>query len=333
MSATEDFSAINAAKADFSSIYVQPDPRSYFRTLGALGYSIPHLARPIFEQLIEARQRAKGGPITVLDLGCSYGINAALMKYRVSYDQLTERYDSLGHQPLEPAQLLEMDRHYYASWPKRRDITVIGLDISEPAIRYAQGCGMLDIGFAADLENQAVPPEMAAALAKVDLIVSTGCVGYVTQKTFEKLALCAAGNAAGMAPWVASFVLRMFDYGEIAATLQQYGLVTEKFEGASFVQRRFRDEEEMRGTLDALAQRGISPTAKEAEGLFHAELFCSRPEAEIRRSPINKLVSVSSGMNRNYGRRPRLSTPRAASKPKSANAGKAMPRLGRNAAE
>src|SRR3546814_7778219 len=78
MSATEDFSSINRSKADFSAIYVQPDPRAYFRTLGALGYVIPHLARPVFDQLIEARQRAKGGgPITVLDLGCSYGVNAA----------------------------------------------------------------------------------------------------------------------------------------------------------------------------------------------------------------------------------------------------------------
>jgi len=314
MSATGTFSTINAAKADFSSIYVQPDPRSYFRTLGALGYSIPHLARPIFEQLIEACQRAKGGPITVLDLGCSYGINAALMKYRVSYDQIVERYDSLIQQSLDGDSLMEMDRHYYAAWPKRRDITVIGLDISEPAIRYAQASGALDIGFAADLENDAPSPEMAAALSKADLIVSTGCVGYVTSKTFETLLRCAAGKV----PWVASFVLRMFDYGDIAATLRARGLVTEKFEGASFVQRRFRDEDEMRATLDALAQRGINPVAKEAEGLFHAEFFCSRPEAEIRQQPINKLVSVSSGMNRNYGRRPRLAQPRASAKPKAA---------------
>src|SRR3546814_7151487 len=58
-----DFLEINRGKADFSAIYVQPDPRAYFRTLGALGYVIPHLARPVFDQLIEARQRARGGQI------------------------------------------------------------------------------------------------------------------------------------------------------------------------------------------------------------------------------------------------------------------------------
>lgn len=299
----EDFSSTNQSKADFSSIYVQPDPRSYFRTLGGLGYAIPHLARPIFDQVIEARQRAKGGPITVLDLGCSYGINAILMKYALSYDQLVERYDALAQQTLTSSELLQLDKHFLAAWPRKRDIRVIGLDVSRQAVGYAEACGALDIGIVADLENDPVPAWALPELAKVDLIVSTGCVGYVTSKSFEKLVACSA-----QAPWVGSFVLRMFDYAGIAHTLRGHGLQTEKFEGASFVQRRFRDEEEMRGTLDALAQRGISPAAKEADGLFHAEFFCSRPPAICAAEPVQKLVSVSSGVNRSYGRRPRQNT-------------------------
>jgi SAM-dependent methyltransferase len=304
MSTIDDFSAINRSKADFSAIYVQPDPRAYFRTLGALGYVIPHLARPVFDQLIEARRRARGGgPVTVLDLGCSYGVNAALMKYAVDYDQLAERYDTLTYQQLAPEEILRLDRHYFASWPKRHDIRVIGLDISREAIRYAEDCGILDAGIVADLESDEISPLAAQELAKVDLIVSTGCVGYVTNRTFEKLAVCTAN---GEAPWVASFVLRMFDYGDIAQTLKRQGLVTQKFEGATFVQRRFRDEAEMRGTLDALGQRNLSPAGKEADGLFHAELFFSRPKDETEAQPINRLVSVASGVNRNYGRRPRV---------------------------
>src|SRR3546814_12223073 len=100
MSATEDFSSINRSKADFSAIYVQPDPRAYFRTLGALGYVIPHLARPVFDQLIEARQRAQGGgPITVLDLGCSYGVNPVLRNYAFTYDHLPQRAKTQTYHP------------------------------------------------------------------------------------------------------------------------------------------------------------------------------------------------------------------------------------------
>ncbi len=299
----QDFVEINRSKADFSAIYVQPDPRAYFRTLGALGYVIPHLARPVFDQLIEARQRVKGGPITVLDLGCSYGVNAALMKYGVTFDQLTERYDALSFAALGGDDIRNLDRHYFSAWPKRRDIRVIGLDVSRQAVSYAEACGILDLGIVADLEREEIPDWAAAELAKVDLIVSTGCVGYITNKSFEKLAVCTAN---GEAPWVASFVLRMFDYADIAQTLKRQGLVTERFEGATFVQRRFRDEEEMRGTLEALSARGVTAAAKEADGLFHAELFCSRPEAETKARPLNRMLSIASGVNRNYGRRPRL---------------------------
>ena len=306
----EDFSASNESKADFSSIYVQPDPRSYFRILGGLGYAIPHLARPVFDQVIDACERAKGAPLTVLDLGCSYGINAILMKYALSYDQLVERYEALAQQALSPADLLNLDRHFLAAWPRKRDIRVIGLDVSAPAVTYAEASGALDVGIVADLENEAVPDQARTELAKVDLIVSTGCVGYVTSRSFEKLVDC-----TGSVPWVASFVLRMFDYGGIANTLGQHRLQTEKFEGTSFVQRRFRDEEEMQGTLAALAQRGVSPVGKEADGLFHAEFFCSRPPAICAAEPLQRLISVSSGVNRAYGRRPRLGQTSRQSKP------------------
>ncbi|MEL0029183.1 MAG: hypothetical protein VW625_11120, partial [Perlucidibaca sp.] len=127
--------------------------------------------------------------------------------------------------------------------------------------------------------------------------------GYITSKTFEKLAVCTTN---GEAPWVASFVLRMFDYTDITRTLARQHLVTQKLEGATFIQRRFRDEAEMRGTVEALAQRRVNPAGKEADGLFHAELYFSRPEAESAAHPINRLVSVASGVNRNYGKRPRL---------------------------
>src|SRR3546814_10867110 len=100
----------------------------------------------------------------------------------------------------------------------------------------------------------------------------------------------------------------MFDYGDIAQTLKRQGLVTQKFEGATFVQRRFRDEEEMRGTLDALSGRNLSPAGKEAEGLFHAELFCSRTKAESDAMPINRLILVASGANRKFGRRRHVTT-------------------------
>lgn len=299
--ATASFRAINRDKADFTNIYIQPDPRAYFQMLGALDYVIPHLAQPIFAQLIEERRRTARGPITVLDLGCSYGINGMLLKYDVSYDAVRERYETPAVQRLAPEVLLSLDRHFLASWPSRPHIRVIGLDASWRAVEYAKNCGAIDAGIVADLEAEEIPVEARAELAEVDVIISTGCVGYIASTTFEKLAAC---RAKGAPPWVASFVLRMFDYREIANALSRQGLITERFEGATFIQRRFRDEDEMGSTLRILEERGLDPAGKEGDGLFHAELFVSRPPKEVARHPINRLVSIASGTNRRYGRRP-----------------------------
>jgi hypothetical protein len=129
----------------------------------------------------------------------------------------------------------------------------------------------------------------------VDIVVSTGCVGYVTSKTFQRLARLAR---RGRPAWVASFVLRMFPYDDIEATLATLGLETEIFEAATFVQRRFANFEEMEATIKAIEERGLDPRGRESDGLFHADLFISRPPAEIARRPIQKLVSVVSGANK-----------------------------------
>jgi hypothetical protein len=115
----------------------------------------------------------------------------------------------------------------------------------------------------------------------------------------------------GSSPWVVSFVLRMFPYDTIEAELAQHGLVTEKLGGVTFVQRRFHSESELEATLKAVQARGLDPHGKEADGLFHAELFVSRPEAEVRDNPLSEIVSVTSGENRRYGRRYRWGSRKA----------------------
>lgn len=305
--ARHSFADTNRAKADFNSIYVQPDPRAYFNVLGGLDYVIPHLAQPVFQQLIAALRRKRRKPLTVLDLGCSYGVNGALMKYGITLDVLRERYGAAALQRVSAAELARLDRNFFGGWPADAHLRVIGLDVSKPAIDYAQACGAIDIGIAADLENGELPAWAAAEIGKVDLIVSTGCVGYVSDRTFARLL---NGRSGTEAPWVASFVLRMFGYDAIDRTLAAHGLVTEKFEGATFVQRRFRDTTELDGTLDALEARSIDGAGRESEGLFHAELFVSRPQQDVVRATLPRIVSIASGINRRFGPRPRSGAPR-----------------------
>ncbi len=291
----KNFSSINEAKANFDQIYVEKDPRQYFNYLGQLDYIIPHLAQPVFDQLIRARAATQSGPVTVLDLGSSYGVNGALMKYALGYDALRDRYTAPSLQGLSSDEMLELDRSFYRSWPRDPGVKVIGLDVSENAVRYAEQSGTMDVGICADLEAEDPSPEVAAEISQADIIVSTGCVGYVTAKTFDRvLALASKGRPA----WVASFVLRMFPYDKIERSLAGFGLETEKFEGATFVQRRFKDRKEMEAAVTAVEALGIDTRGHETDGVYHADLYVSRPRDAIEALPVQKLVNVVSGANK-----------------------------------
>jgi len=130
------------------------------------------------------------------------------------------------------------------------------------------------------------------------VILSTGAVGYVTDKTYRRIL-----GAARRTPWIISFVLRMFPYDSLSSTFAEYGLVTERLASAVFVQRRFRDIAEFEGTLQGLKDRGVQTDGFESDGLLRAELYVSRPPADAWTVPIDDLVTVCSGLNRPVGTR------------------------------
>jgi SAM-dependent methyltransferase len=285
-------------KANFNSIYSQPDPRAYFRELYGLDYIIPELARPVFASIVTELEHLRGRPLRVLDIGCSYGINAALLQYPVDLDRLAKRYANLPESEIGPAQLAMLDRSYFRSWP-RHEIEIIGLDASEPAVSFARITGVLQGAIVGDFECDPLPSDAQDVLSGIDLVISTGAIGYVTEKTIAKV-LTAIGEPR---PWVASFVLRMFPYDPIAAALDHAGLVTQKLPGTTFVQRRFESEDECRQVTSRLKALGIDPTGKESEGLLHADFYLSRPKHEAVGAPITDIVSIELGTRRSFGRR------------------------------
>lgn len=285
-------------KACFDDIYIQEDPREYYRVLYGLDYIIPDLARGIFRNIASAVAERRNRPIKVLDLGCSYGTNAILLRMPLDLARLAQRYADLGAHGLAASELAELDQNYFRSWP-RQPMTIVGLDASAPAIAYAVRTGALDDGIALDLENGELTPRARALLRDVDLIISTGCVGYVSERTFSEI----LGAIEGPAPWIASFVLRMYPYTAIETELRRRGLATEKLEGTTFVQRRFHSERECWDVLRCLEQGGISTLAKESEGLLHAEFYLSRSPSDVKAVPLEQVVSVTTGEHHAFGRR------------------------------
>ncbi|GAA0727186.1 class I SAM-dependent methyltransferase [Sphingomonas japonica] len=263
-------------KANMSAIYDQADPRAYFRELGKLDYAIPAAAQPVFQRMVDAIRARRKGTVHALDLGCSYGINAALLKYPLAMADLQARWTDPVLHGIDSDAVREVDRAYFDAQPCA-DVRVIGLDPSEPAIAYAEDVGILDDGVTLDLERNAVPPALAETLAPIDMIVSTGCVGYVTQRTFAALM---PAVTAGAAPWIGNFVLRMFPYDAIEQTLGGWGYVTEKLEGETFAQRAFASDIEQERVMAQVDRLGLDTAGLEADGALHAEFFLSRPKNE-----------------------------------------------------
>lgn len=293
------YSVANDAKENFDSVYQSEDPRRYFAELGSHDYIIPHVAERVFSQIILARREKGDQELTVLDVGCSYGLNGALLKYPLHWDDLQARYTNTALQTLTSSQLLDLDKHFFASWPRRSNLRMIGIDTSANAIRYAERVGTIDEGYTLDLERQPLPRAIGVALGEVDLVISTGCIGYVTERTLGRLAEV---TGKGRQAWYVSFVLRMFPFDDIAAALRTQGLETERLEGVTFVQRRFSSGDERRRTLKAIRDRGLDPQGIESEGFLHAELYVSRPAADAAARPLSQLVSIASGLNKSVRR-------------------------------
>lgn len=268
----------STGKISFEHIYTEPDPRAFFGTLRGLDYSIPQQAKAYFAKLIdEYRAETDVEVPTVLDLGCSYGVNAALRRCDTSMERLYDHYrDS---EALSRDELIARDRRMV----EKDTVRFIGLDASAPALDYALAAGFIDDAIHADLESEDPTEEQRALLAEVDIVISTGCVGYVTEKTLVRI-------ARENRPWMAHFVLRMFSYAPVAECLAELAYDTTGVDGV-FRQRRFASAEERTQILDNLSVAGVDPRGLEDDGRLYARLFVSRPNGAAGRlaSALNAL--------------------------------------------
>jgi hypothetical protein len=278
-----------SGKANFDLIYDLEDPREYFNVLREFDYCIPRHGQRLFSSLIEARrEEAEERSLRIVDICCSYGVNAALLKYETTLDDLYARYGSEDLATLSSEELAKADVAFYGERRREEAPEVVGLDVAGNAVSYGIRSGILDAGFAENLEDSEPSDALREAASEVDLLSVTGGVGYISERTFQRLLDCVSGARI---PWVAVFALRWVSYEEISEALSADGLVTEKLEGHTFTQRRFIDNEEREYVLEELSKMGVETTGKEDEGWYHANFYLSRPAAEAK-VPVKKLLGL-----------------------------------------
>lgn len=272
----------DTGKVVFDDYYNQPDPRMYFTSLGELNYRIAGEAQPVFGRTLEALRSTRDiSDIKTIDLGCSYGINSALMKYDVELDDLSEHYRDETLDQLDRDQVLRRDVRYFSEHERDPRIETVGIDTSANAINYALDAGLLDGGIVKNLEEDAFDGREAGLLDDADLFISTGCIGYVTEESIGKILKATEKDR----PWMAHTVLRMFSFEPYRQLLSDRGYVTEQLDG-TLLQRQFATEAEKEHVIENLREVGIDPEGYESDGWYHANVFVARP-AEEAKQPLS----------------------------------------------
>jgi hypothetical protein len=294
--AMNHYRAANEAKASFEEVYSSPTPHAYLREMDRLNYEIGEQANPYFEATarLMLEQLGPDASVKLLDLGCSYGVGAALLNHSISFSELARFFAE--HKSRDYHDCIEATRDLLEATESPDAVSCLGLDCSEKALRFAEDTGLLDGTIARNLEeDQSLPPDEVRMIQECNLLTSTGAIGYVGNKTLSVL-LRHLGKSKRQShgPYSVVTILRMFDSAPIAATFERFGFHFAAVPGVRLRQRQFETEEEQARTLKLLVKRGIDTDGWESEGFLYADLFAAAPAGDMD-SLVNCLRETHSG--------------------------------------
>ena len=273
-----DYEVDNRAKVSFDAAYVAPTPFRYMSKMAAVGYRMAEEMLPFLSAVVDASENPDA-PVKVLDLGCSYGLSASLLKTDCRYGELTELYTDRAS--IEYAQCANESRRWLRDRRVRNDVQIVGFDSSEEAIRFAMDVDMVDTGIARNLEDEGASLTLseASAIQGCDVFFSTGAIGYLTDKTINPI-LDEFGRAShgALGPIALLSVLELFALEPLESTFADHGFGFARL-GLQLPQRRFADEQERGRVLDALQRRGLPTRVQEDEDQMLADVcVAARPE-------------------------------------------------------
>jgi carnitine O-acetyltransferase len=290
------YSQENREKANFDDIYTSPTPHAYINTMAEHGYEIGERARPYciaaVELLLEKNRDSR--PIHMLDIGCSYGMGSAFVKYGCSFDEMVGFFSTRA--PEDPEEACDVTRDWLEVTPEPFDICTVGLDSSRPAIRFAKKAGMLDYGIVRDFENSMdrLTVEETSWLRRCDLLMCTGAIGYITDRTLTQvLENFGKDGLNEYGPIAVLTCLRMFDTTPIANAFERSGLKLKKVPGIMLPQRNFTNQNEQREILKILHEKGVDTSEWEDRGKLFAELFIAS-KSEYLQELYEKIKSTDS---------------------------------------
>ena len=274
-----DYDEQNRVKASFDAAYSAPTPHRYLHNMTAVDYRMADYMNPFLSAIVDASV-TPAGPVRVLDLGCSYGVSGALLRTDCSYQELAKffRHEASS----EYSSCVVESKRWLESHAARVDVEVVGFDSSVEAIRFAAASRMIDEGIARNLEENEseLTEDERSLIRQCDVLLSTGVIGYVTDKTVSPILDEFGHDARGaLGPVAVMSVLELFDPEPIAESFAEHGYRFGQLP-VRLPQRRSADEEEREGVLETLRDRGQRTATQESENRMFASLcVAAQPES------------------------------------------------------
>ena len=263
-------------KTNFTDIYTQDSPYEYLKEMNRLEYSIADSTKPLYNSIIEQLEETLSRPINILDLGSSYGINSALMKYDLTMLELNNFFLT-GTKPTK-----KEIKQFYKECKNNDNMNFYQIDISKEALKFSQEMNLCKKGMNVNLESEKL--NLRESLPKIDIVIATGCVGYIGYKAFLNLLKIIKNRQSNSdetkteytAPIFAFSVLRMFDMDNIEKAFETYNYSIVKSDIKPIIQRRFSDIKEKEETISMLHGMGINTKEYEDDGNFYADFYIAK---------------------------------------------------------
>ncbi len=274
-------------KKDFSEIYAQDSPVPYLKEMRRLEYRIANITKSFYQYLANTLYKDLSRPIEILDIGSSYGINSSLLIYDITMSELDNFFLNGNNTPTN-----EQTVNFFKNLPKVNPQFKFSLiDTSSQALRFANDMELCTQTFCINLEQDEVSSNASRQLGVVDMIIATGCVGYIGHKSFMKLFEAInhrtkseqdqneSKSSSGIIPkpLFAFSVLRIYPVDEIQKVFEKNGFVLIKSEIPSFRQRHFADNQEQTDIISLLKERGVDTTNLEDDGYYYSNFYLGGP--------------------------------------------------------
>ena len=156
-------------KKDFTNIYIQKSPNAYLKEMKRLDYRIPNETKPLYLSIAKQLYTKLKKKINIIDIGSSYGINSALMKYNLTMSDLDDFF-------LEQEPSIEQSKQFFENLSSDDTLDFYQIDISQPALKFSENTGLCKKGICVNLEFGNLPTQ---DLLQADIITVTDCIGNI----------------------------------------------------------------------------------------------------------------------------------------------------------